>query len=131
MQHRHAYRKIIYPKYYIVPSFIYSWSISHILEHEFFFYCQWKWEKNPQKLDTLAKLHKFSVLAGQQNLSNIIKSARFIWVFIILGIYNFGLQEKPHKYQVLHTSSYIPMYIHICNYNVSCLFGWKLLLVPW
>ena len=58
-------------------------------------------------------------------------STRFIWVFIVLWIYNFGLQEKPHKYQVLHTSSYIPMYIHICNYNVSCLFGWKLLLVPW
>ena len=40
-------------------------------------------------------------------------STRFIWVFIVLWIYNFVLQEKPHKYQVLHTSSYIPMYIKI------------------
>ena len=53
-----------------------------------FFFFLWKYKKShPQKQDILEKLHKCSVLPLQPNDS---KSTRFVWVFMVLGIYNFG-----------------------------------------
>ena len=52
-----------------------------------YLFCPWKYEKKyPQKENSLAKLHKFSVLPWWPNLPNNSKSTIFIWVFIVLGI---------------------------------------------
>ena len=48
-------------------------------------------KKTLQNLDVLAKLQNFSVLPWQPNLPNNKKvhKYQFIWVVIVLGIYNF------------------------------------------
>ena len=47
------------------------------------------WKKTPKVRDTLANLQKFSILPWWRNQPKNRKSTRFIWVFIILSIYNF------------------------------------------
>ena len=45
--------------------------------------------KSPQNMDNLAKFQKFSVLSAQ-SAEKVSKVKMYIWVFILLGIYNFA-----------------------------------------
>ena len=46
------------------------------------------WNKHLSKIGNFSKLKKFSVLFRRPNRPKNIKSTRFVWVFIVLGIYN-------------------------------------------
>ena len=51
-----------------------------------------KYDQNhPKKLSTLAKLQSFSVIPWRPNRPKNRKNTRFIWVFIVPGIYNFNV----------------------------------------
>ena len=47
--------------------------------------------------DTITKLQKISVLPWGPNLSSKSKITRFIWVFIVLGIYDFEASLKSKQ----------------------------------
>ena len=68
------------------------------------------WKKHPQKYFTLAKLEKISVLPWQPNLPKDRKSKRFIWVLIVLGMYNFGWSKKRGYWQEFFIFLYLTLF---------------------
>ena len=75
-------------------------------------FCPWKHEKsaynNRLLLTKIAEI--FIIFFWRSNLTKIRKTTRFIWVFIVLLIYNFGLALKIGKELVVTLSRFSVAY---------------------
>ena len=88
---RHTTDKGLHPKYYKLRTGL-KWVL-----------CAWSLFWLPKmyilrpKLAIFLILQKFSVVSCRPTLPNNSKSARSVWVFIVLGINNFDYSQKRHQ----------------------------------
>ena len=95
---RHTTDKGLHPKYYKLCFGLKLWhtpKMSFVLL-EAYFDSPKKYILRP-KLAIFLILQKFSVVSCRPTLPNNSKSARSVWVFIVLGINNFDYSQKRHQ----------------------------------
>ena len=75
------------------------WSLQYTECLILYLFCQWKHEKPTPKcrrhLQNYSDFNSALQMPWMSNLTKSSKSAKFIWVFIVLGIYNFDQPSKP------------------------------------
>ena len=90
---RHTTDKGLHPKYYKLYT---GTRLKWVLCDWSLFWLTKKYILRP-KLAIFLILQKFSVVSCPPTLPNNSKSARSVWVFIVLGIHNFDYSQKRHQ----------------------------------